>query len=188
MGVLNTGNTMHARHTIVNRMIAKHNLSIKDYELSNIIRDEFGHKFDENAVMYLNALVTEFDAKIVISSTWRYAGLFEMKRMWEFRKLPETVIGITPCIGYPIEKETFGDEYRNTARGFEIKQFLRDIKKGAVPITHCDIRTPQQIESYVIFDDDSDVLNEQLNHFVKCSNEYGISYEEYLKACEILKT
>lgn len=100
--------------------------------------------------------------------------------------MPGKVIGITPSMGYPIEDETYGEEYRTTARGFDIKQFLRDIQKGTTTITHCDIRTPQVIESYVIFDDDRDMLKEQWDNFVQCDVQHGLSYEQYEKARAIL--
>lgn len=141
-GVLNTPETMHARHILASCKMKKLKLTYDDPEVHGLMRDKFGHLFDNNAVMYFDALVTEFDAQIVISSTWRYSGLSVMKEMWATRNLPGKVIGITPSVGYPIENETYGNEYKTTARGFEIKQFLRDIQKGTTPITHCDIRTP----------------------------------------------
>lgn len=185
-GVINTPDTMHARHILASRKMKKFDLKYDDPGISELIRDDFGHLFEDTAVMYLDALVTEFNAHIVISSTWRYSGLSEMKQMWAKRKLPGKVIGITPSMGYPIEDETYGEEYRTTARGFEIKQFLCDIQKGTTPITHCDIRTPQVIESYVIFDDDRDMLKEQWDNFVQCDVQHGLSYEQYEKARAIL--
>lgn len=185
-GVLNTLDTMHARHILSSRKMKKFDLKYDDPGIRELIRDDFGHLFEDTSVMYLDALVTEFNAHIVISSTWRYSGLSVMKQMWAKRRLPGKVIGITPSMGYPIEDETYGEEYRTTARGFEIKQFMCDIQKGTTPITHCDIRTPQVIESYVIFDDDRDMLKEQWDNFVQCDVQHGLSYEQYEKARAIL--
>lgn len=185
-GVLNTLDNMHARHILASCKMKKFDLKYDDPGIRELIRDDFGHIFDDTAVMYLDALVTEFNAHIVISSTWRYSGLSVMKQMWTKRWLPGKIIGITPSIGYSIEDETYGKEHRTAARGFEIKQFLCDIQKGTTPITHCDIRTPQVIESYVIFDDGRGMLKEQWDNFVQCDAQHGLSYEQYEKARAIL--
>lgn len=183
-GVLNSSDTMRSRHALLR---SKHEVESIPYDdLKYLIRDEYGHLFDENAVRFLAALVTKFDAKIVISSTWRYAGLKTMQEMWKKRNLPGEVIGITPDMNYPIEDETYGDMYRTTARGFEIHQFMRDIQKGTVPETHCIIREQQEIESYVIFDDDRDMLPFQMQNFVQVDHHTGLSYNEYSKAEAIL--
>lgn len=42
------------------------------------------------------------------------------------------------------------------------------------------------IETYVIFDDDSDMLDGQLPHFVKTSHFDGLSWANAIQACEIL--
>lgn len=173
-GVLNSMNSCH-----VKCMLAA------EKNDRNICRDKYGHLFDEMAVQWLELLILKTNAKIVISSTWRYVGLKEMQQMWKDRNLPGEVIGITPCAKYSVSNETYGDAYRTTERGWEIKQFLRDIEKGTVPETHCDIREPQKIEAYCIFDDDRDMLDEQYENFCQ-TNWNGIDYRLYCKACSIL--
>ena len=44
-----------------------------------------------------------------------------------------------------------------------------------------------EIENYVILDDDSDMLPEQICHFVKCDSKIGFTDKEYEKCWEILK-
>lgn len=68
-GVLNTSDTMHARHILASRKMKKFDLKYDDQGISELIRDDFGHLFEDTAVMYLDALITEFNAHIVISST-----------------------------------------------------------------------------------------------------------------------
>ncbi len=103
-------------------------------------RDEFGSTFHKHFEDNLKSIVDATNAKIVISSTWRMNGLSEMKRMWEMRDIPGQVIDITPVM--------------NTDRGEEISEWLRN----------------NNVDNYVILDDDSDMLPEQMDHFVRCSD------------------
>lgn len=59
----------------------------------------------------------------------------------------------------------------STIRGIEIKDYLDKHK---------------EIVNYVIIDDDSDMLPEQMNNFVKVDSEVGFGVVEYNKCLEIL--
>jgi hypothetical protein len=138
--------------------ICKHfGLSRKDAkDLRHGLRDEFGSHFDPRPVGLLKWIIEQTNAKIVISSTWRHSGEETMKLMWEMRDLPGEVIGITPLL--------------NTDRGEEIAEWLRE----------------NEVDSYVIIDDDKDMLPEQLLNFVQTDGEYGITFKETEKIIEIL--
>ena len=105
--------------------------------------DEFGAIFHQHFVDNLKRLIDETDAKIVITSTWRFAGLDEMQRMWEFRNLPGEVIDITP--DFMCETGSI------LQRGKEIDQWLSEHK---------------EVTNYVILDDDTDMEPHQMNNFV----------------------
>jgi len=136
-------------------------------------RDEFGHKFNPKFVANLKTIIDQTDAKIVISSTWRNAGLAKMQLMWEVRDLPGDVIDITPNF-----------RHTNSPRGEEIAEWLR----------------LNQVDQYVILDDDTDMLPEQLNNFVCCSGGkrlsrhifslegYGLTKERADQAIKILSS
>jgi hypothetical protein len=138
--------------------ICKHfGLSRKDAkDLRHGLRDEFGSHFDPRTVQLLEYIVKETDAKIVVSSTWRHSGIEQMKLMWEMRDLPSEVIGVTPFL--------------NTERGEEIAEYLRE----------------NEVDSYVIIDDDCDMLPEQINNFVQTDGEYGLTLREANKIIDIL--
>lgn len=104
-------------------------------------RDDYGQEFHPEFVENLRRIVEETGAHIVISSTWRMSGLDVMREMWTKRGLPGEVIGITPVL-------------RTRHRGDEIQEWLR-------------LNT---VETYVILDDDRDMLREQLPKFVHCFN------------------
>lgn len=128
--------------------------------------DEFGHGFHKDYVDNLAEIINSTGAKIVMSSTWRKAGLNEMKRMWEMRDLPGELIDVTPVLW--------------TKRGEEIEEYLRE--------NPCD--------KYVILDDDTDFLPEQKPFFIRTSvnqhtgafNGLGLTKECAEKAIQILNT
>lgn len=130
-------------------------------------RDQHGQLFDERCVNFLDCIVRETGAKLVISSTWRRAGLLKMKRMWDDRGLPGDVIDITPSVVSPEITEKY--YHPRADRGYEIQQWLED---------------HSEVTDYVILDDDSDMLPHQ--PFVKCGGHYGITYYEMIDAIKIL--
>lgn len=130
--------------------------------------DEYGRCFHPNFIDNLKYIIDETGAKIVISSTWRFSGLVIMKEMWEKRNLPGEVIDITPHIDI-------------CKRGEEIEYWLKN----------------NEVDSYVIIDDDNDMLENQQQNFVKTSknvshedninNGMGLTLKCAEKAVKILK-
>ncbi len=137
-------------------------------------RDEYGCNFHQHFIDNLATLINVTQAKIVISSTWRLSGLSVMQEMWKHRNLPGEVIDITPNLTYGVNLNT------STPRGKEIQQWLDNN-----PTTH-----------YVILDDDTDMLEHQLPHFVRTSDNkhhtdyvdvgYGLTIECTQEAIKIL--
>lgn len=46
--------------------------------------DEYGSKFHPHFVENLKCLIEKTEAKILISSTWRFSGLKVMQEMWKY--------------------------------------------------------------------------------------------------------
>lgn len=109
----------------------------------------------------VNALCLENNAEIVVSSSWRTAGLEKMRNLLYRSGLDKRikVQGCTP----------FGISFSGM-RGKEIRAYLKDRK---------------EITDYVILDDDSDFLDEQKPHLVKCDGYYGFKLHEFLEARKI---
>jgi len=155
-GVLNSTDYMNACHINFRSAVE---VGIASYPIpEGFVRDKFGHIFDPRCTLYLEALINTTGAKIVISSTWRFSGIEVMRELWKSRMLPGEIIGITPVTKHD--------------RGQEIKTWLDDHGKD---VTH-----------YVIIDDDSDMLKEQSNNFVKTDNRYGLDVHSYERAIDIL--
>jgi len=117
-------------------------------------RDEYGQIFTKRFVDNLSHIISETNAKIVVSSTWRMRGLNWIKELWIHRNLPGNVIDITTDCAQLISKEKF-EFYDQVERGHEIQEWIDD---------------HPEIESYVIIDDDNDMLESQRYNFVRTAN------------------
>jgi len=110
-------------------------------------RDSYGCHFHIEFINNLKRLIDETGAEIVISSTWRLSGFKILLEMWDARKLPGQVIGITDILHYT-------QDDMSGIRGDEVRRWLDE--------------NPTQ--SYVIIDDDTDFHTDQLPFFVQTSD------------------
>ena len=143
-------------------------------------RDKYGSIFHIEFIDNLKYIIDKTDAKIVISSSWRSDGMDVFQNMWKHRNYPGEIIGITPFSYFNEDLEP--DTNIEIVRGHEIKWWLDN--------------TNDNIENYVILDDDTDMLDEQLNNFVKTSDNidhedcidigYGLTKQCAEKAIQIL--
>lgn len=120
------------------------------------------HQFDAVAVDLMARLAGEADAHVVVSSAWRIGATVESLRaiLSEYSTtLAGRVIGMTPR----------GLE----CRGAEIAQWMAEH-----PNDHN--------RSFVIVDDDADMLDGQLPHFVQTRHRDGFGVPEYLRALAII--
>ena len=119
---------------------------------------------DPVSVDLINRVLRECDAYIVLSSTHRTHFPDDENKIKNLQNYltelgvdGERLIGWTPRL--------------NGIRGLEIKYWL-DKYPGC--------------NSFVIIDDDSDMLPEQLPNFVKTNSSFGVSIENYRKMRDIL--
>lgn len=152
---------------------------LNNVRTANNPRDSFGvDRLDKDCIRRLNKITDTTGAVIVISSTWRKMYLWSFTQGILFNKLREegvtgAIIGITPddreC-GYI--NEEYPDGSRGI-RGYEIKHWLN--------------KSRQDVEAFVILDDDSDMVD-LFDHFVHIKDGWktGILDEHVEKAIEIL--
>ncbi len=118
------------------------------------------NRFDPSVVDMITKLVEEFSVKIVISSTWRF-GAIKMLNDELIKSGLNKYLHIdwkTPQI-YP------------SHRGTEIKMWLD--------------KHPE-VKNYLILDDDMNVLEEQVRHFVRTDLKNGMQEDHFRKAIEVL--
>lgn len=130
---------------------------------NELIRDEYGSKFDPLALRNLDYIISMTEAKYVISSTWRMCGLSVLLEMWRERGYMGDIIDITPNHMYKTGT--------TLQRGAEIKEWLS---------------LHPEVSSYCIIDDDSDMLDEQQNCFVQTDPSCGLTFRDATKVIEIL--
>jgi hypothetical protein len=118
---------------------------------------------DPAGIWMLNRLIEDTDVEIVLSSTWRlHYGKSEMTAILKNA-------GMHNVPWHQVWKTPRKDRH---IRGEEIKEWF----EGHAP----------DKQNYVILDDDSDMLPEQMEHFVKTDTYNGITWQNYIAAKEIL--
>lgn len=124
-------------------------------------KDAWGALFDPRAVANLHKIVAATNARIVISSSWRYIHrLGSLRMMWSVRELPYEIYEVIPA----------GASY--ISRGEEIGCYLK----------------AHPTDNYVIIDDLDDFTESQHSHFVETNPIVGITEKDANKAIRILTT
>lgn len=117
------------------------------------------NRFDPKVVGYIKKLVEEFPAKIVISSTWRFGAVKQLKNELKKSNLNQFLHNDwgTPKV-YPPH------------RGEEIRMWLEK---------------HHEITNYIIIDDDESILEKQMMRLIKTNINEGMTEEHYFIIREI---
>jgi hypothetical protein len=118
-------------------------------------------RFDPIAVDYIKKLVTEFSAKLVITSTWRFGAVKQLDN--ELNK---------SHLNKHLHKDWQTPKTHPSHRGTEIKMWLDN---------------HPEVNNYLILDDDSNMLKDQLPHFVQTNLMSGMNNDIFIKSKEILQ-
>jgi len=134
------------------------------------------NEFDPECVKIFNRIIEVTNADIVVSSMWRRNNLQYLKDLFAIVGLNGNVIGETPILKCDI----------TIPRGVEIESYYREhynwwfgeFAKG----------DESDLESFVIIDDDGDMLWYQRNNFIKINPLIGLTNADADRAIEILNT
>lgn len=130
---------------------------------------------DPRNVKYLNKLIKDTEAKVVVSSTWRLGRTVE-----ELQKILESV----GFVGEVIDKTKdlrYGDGGKWSVRGNEIHCWMDE--------NHTKYDFDQyHFKNYVIFDDDSDMLYWQRNNYIQIDSYCGLTPNNVFRAEKILNS
>ena len=147
-----------------------------------------GWSIDPEKIKLLNKIIEATDAKIVVSSSWRrgtlegtieeLSGGVDCNGNSKAFPFCDKIIGITARIGGFRYNDEINEDGRkpmvDIPRGVEIQDWLDN--------------TDYDVESYVILDDDSDMLYWQKDNFVKTNTYLGLDDIGVDKAIDILGT
>ena len=127
---------------------------------------------DPIACKLVERLITEFEAKVVISSTWRLTH--SKREMYQLFRCAGHHVLANAIHGRWQTPEFKGLTGFNGKRGREIEASLSEIENH------------EHVTSYVILDDDSDMLEYQQPFFVQCDTYDGLGFMGYENARRIL--
>jgi len=117
-------------------------------------------RFNPIAVELLKKLIEENDAKIVITSSWRFGA-----KQLLFQELSKT--GLKKYL----HKNWETPQVYGSKRGNEIRLWLNN---------------HSEVTKYVILDDADEILDEQVEYFIRTKIETGFGEENYQRAKKIL--
>jgi len=133
------------------------------------------HRFlsiDFSKAALIADLCEQFGFKIVLSSSWRYSSglgktIDSLKRFSGFDILMPYLVGQTVRIAY-MDRDRL-NRYKQDShygeRGAEIQDYLD---------------THEDVEDYLIIDDDDDMLSNQMDHFYNTDNWDGFTHRDYM--------
>lgn len=133
---------------------------------------------DPEKVGLLNNLIDATGAKVVISSSWRNGrSVSDLIELFDYFGFKGEIIGKTPYLWFGHDQ---GEEWRKTSvpRGCEIKAWIEN-NKGIIGENVSKLQ-------YVIFDDDSDMLWQQREHFIWVDAYAGLTPNLMHKAQRLL--
>lgn len=151
-------------------------LNSRQWFMNEYSKNKPRFQIDPKTIKRLNHIIYKTSAKIVISSTWRSGREIDwFNWVFNLHGFNGLVIGKTPIINH--DKVII-------PRGIEIMEFYG---------THYGYPAyfkehPSRLYSYVILDDDSDMLYEQKDNFIHTDFEYGLLDHHVPKIINILNT
>lgn len=149
------------------------------------------YEFDPLCIEQLNRIINATDAKVVVSSTWRHGkSPQQLHELLEKVGFKGEVISKTPDFharGNTIDGDPIA---YNVPRGCEIDWWLDNEGKyqriNWSPQKQMEYLEKSLVKNYIILDDDSDMLYNQREHFIKTNSYSGLTKELADKCIEIL--
>lgn len=133
----------------------------------------------------LGEILAQTDAKIVLSSSWRYATLEKTKEHMKAEGFlfNDKLIGVTIRAYQWLERGT--GIHLSIPRGVEIKQWV-DTHIHSDNGKNWERKKLGKDFTYVILDDDCDMLLEHKDNFIRVNSEIGLTNDDVRGAVEIL--
>ena len=128
-------------------------------DIDGVLNPHWKKKWSKRSINYYNMMCKEFDLKPVITSTWRLNhSISELQAIFYEQGIEAKIFDYTPFID-------------QADRGLEIKSWLNE--------NNC--------ENFVILDDRIHDITPHVGNVIKCRSWIGISEDEYLEVCNLIK-
>lgn len=143
-------------------------LNTRDYLRRQILMGNKASRFIwcPIAVAYINLLTEKLDARIIVTSTWRYEfnSLDELKAIFKKNEInPKYVIGKTPSLIYNDGSFTRGDEICAWIEENDAHEYL-----------------------HIILDDKDNGISKRFEHFIQTEESAGFANKEHIKRCLLI--
>ena len=143
--------------------------------------DIFGTLFDPKAVEQLSHIIDSTNAKIVISSSWRYSGIANMRAMWKARQLPGEIYDITSL---HVADDYIQSQMENNPNDFDLYDAMILAREMEIALW---LEEHPEVTSYVILDDQS-TFRQLKEHFVQINPKSGITNKDTERIITILNS
>ena len=152
--------------------------------IPSCLKDGMWALSDEKQKLF-GKILDQTGAKIVLSSSWRYATLERTKEHMESEGFlfNDKLIGVTIRAYHYLEKGT--KIHLAIPRGVEIKQWI-DTHIHSDNGKNWERKKVGKDFTYIILDDDRDMLLEQKDHFLNTNSEIGLTDDIVERAVAIL--
>lgn len=124
---------------------------------------KYGQMVDIGAVKLLNKLIADHNLKVVFSSTWRIGA--ERHTVQDYL----AIAGFAPEI---LHEDYKTEDKIGEHRGTLIAKWLSN---------------HPEVSNYVIIDDDDDMNDDQLSHFIHVDSTNGFSVKDYYRAKSVFQ-
>lgn len=159
-----------------------------------ITTQKSGYALDPEKCELIQKIVDATGAKIIITSSWRWhtleATIEKLSTVDKYR-IPFVVSWINDIVGITIRAYQYLSQgtgiHLSIPRGVEIKQWI-DTHIHSNNGKNFDYKDVGIDFQYVILDDDTDMLYEHRQHFIKTDTYKGLSLAQAKKAIKILNT
>lgn len=139
--------------------------------------------FDPKAIECMNRIIDATEAKIVVTSSWRYLGLAKLQKLWKERGLHGEIIGMTSLHVVDeliLEKGTewLERETNGSPRSEEIAHWLKTY----------DINATYGINANYVILDDLPMPKELQVHAIQVNPRFGLTDQHVKQAIKILNS
>jgi hypothetical protein len=147
-------------------------------DIDGVLRPATQSGFNKRCVGYINQMVAETGAKVVLSSTWRYY-MDEVEKQFPENGIKFEIFDVTSTfsISKYDDNQSWIPDYMEVPRGIEIQGWLKEFNS-----------MDQYVESYVILDDGSDILLTQLPHYIQVDQVKGLTKQNLKDSIRVLNS